>query len=313
MREAAAVFPGQGSQYVGMGRELAQTYPEVKEAFAEADEVLRFALSELCFSGPEEELRRTENTQPALLATSVAIYRLLEARGFRPAAAAGHSLGEYSALVAAGALTYADALRTVRLRGRLMEEAVPAGKGTMAAVLGLAAEEVEALCREVDGVVEPATYNSPGQVVVAGESEAVADLAERAKAKGARRVQPLNVSGPFHSSLLAEAGRRLGEWLREIPISAPRIPVYANTTAAPLASPEEIRSALTLQVSTAVRWEESVRAMVLAGHERFIEIGPGRVLSGLIRRIHKESVVQNVEDQASLDAALQTLEKGDEG
>src|SRR5690606_26661951 len=223
---------------------------------------VREQVSRLCFEGPEEELTLTRNTQPALLVTSVAIFRLLEAHGFAPDLGAGHSLGEYSALVAAGAMSFADAVRTVRLRGELMEEAVPPGEGTMAAILGLERDLVEALCQEVAGVVEPATYNSPGQVVVAGETEAVHALMERALAKGARRAQLLKVSGPFHSSLLAGAGERLGEWLASIPIAPPRFPVYSNVTAAPVTTPEEIRACLARQVSAPVRWEESVRNMV---------------------------------------------------
>lgn len=303
----AAVFPGQGSQYVGMGKELAEKHPIVAETFAEADEALKFSLSRLCFEGPEEELTLTRNTQPALLVTSVAIFRLLEAHGFAPDLGAGHSLGEYSALVAAGAMSFADAVRTVRLRGELMEEAVPPGQGTMAAILGLERELVEALCREVAGVVEPATYNSPGQVVVAGDTEAVHALMERALAKGARRAQLLKVSGPFHSSLLAGAGQRLGEWLASIPIAPPKFPVYSNVTAAPVTTPEEIRACLARQVSAPVRWEESVRNMVAEGATRFVEVGPGRVLSGLIKRIEREAELFNVESEGTFHAFLQEV------
>ncbi len=303
----AAVFPGQGSQYVGMGKELAEKHPIVAETFAEADEALKFSLSRLCFEGPEEELTLTRNTQPALLVTSVAIFRLLEAHGFAPDLGAGHSLGEYSALVAAGAMSFADAVRTVRLRGELMEEAVPPGQGTMAAILGLERELVEALCREVAGVVEPATYNSPGQVVVAGDTEAVHALMERALAKGARRAQLLKVSGPFHSSLLAGAGQRLGEWLASIPIAPPKFPVYSNVTAAPVTTPEEIRACLARQVSAPVRWEESVRNMVAEGATRFVEVGPGRVLSGLIKRIEREAELFNVESEGTFQAFLQEV------
>ncbi|HLS91508.1 MAG TPA: ACP S-malonyltransferase [Limnochordia bacterium] len=303
----AAVFPGQGSQYVGMGKELAEKHPIVAETFAEADEALKFSLSRLCFEGPEEELTLTRNTQPALLVTSVAIFRLLEAHGFAPDLGAGHSLGEYSALVAAGAMSFADAVRTVRLRGELMEEAVPPGQGTMAAILGLERELVEALCREVAGVVEPATYNSPGQVVVAGDTEAVHALMERALAKGARRAQLLKVSGPFHSSLLAGAGQRLGEWLASIPIAPPKFPVYSNVTAAPVTTPEEIRACLARQVSAPVRWEESVRNMVAEGATRFVEVGPGRVLSGLIKRIERRAELFNVESEGTFETFLKEV------
>ena len=304
MGKTAAVFPGQGSQVVGMGKELAEAYPIVAETFAEADRVLGFSLSRLCFEGPEEELTLTRNTQPALLAASVATMRLLQSKGFEPAAAAGHSLGEYSALVAAGAISFEEALVTVRVRGELMESAVPAGQGSMAAILGLPKEEVEALCREVPGVVEPATYNSPGQVVVAGETGAVAELMKLAEERGARRAQLLKVSGPFHSSLLKPAGDRLAEQLARISVTGPRIPVYANVTARPYTSADEIRNLLREQVSSPVLWESTVEAMLADGIDTFVEVGPGRVLSGLIKRISREAVVYNVDSVATLEAFL---------
>src|SRR5690606_31948408 len=290
-----------------MGKELAEKHAIVAETFAEADEALEFPLSRLCFEGPEEELTLTRNTQPALLVTSVAIFRLLEAHGFAPDLGAGHSLGEYSALVAAGAMSFADAVRTVGAWGDVMGEAVPPGGGSMAAILGLARDVVEALCQEVAGVVEPATYNSPGQVVVAGETEAVHALMERALAKGARRAQLLKVSGPFHSSLLAGAGERLGEWLASIPIAPPRFPVYSNVTAAPVTTPEEIRACLARQVSAPVRWEESVRNMVAEGATRFVEVGPGRVLSGLIKRIERRAELFNVESEGTFETFLKEV------
>lgn len=304
MGKTAAVFPGQGSQVVGMGRELAEAHPVVAETFAEADRVLGFPLSRLCFEGPEEELTLTRNTQPALLTASVATMRLLQSKGFEPAAAAGHSLGEYSALVAAGALSFEEALVTVRLRGELMESAVPSGEGAMAAILGLPKEEVEAICREAEGVVEPATYNSPGQVVVAGESAAVASAMKLAEARGARRVQLLKVSGPFHSSLLKPAGDRLADQLARIAVSEPRIPVYANVTARPYTSAGEIRELLREQVSSPVLWEATVEAMLADGIDTFVEVGPGRVLSGLIRRIRRDAAVYNVDSVATLEAFL---------
>ena len=289
---------------MGMGKELAEAYPIVAETFAEADRVLGFSLSRLCFEGPEEELTLTRNTQPALLAASVATMRLLQSKGFEPAAAAGHSLGEYSALVAAGAISFEEALVTVRVRGELMESAVPAGQGSMAAILGLPKEEVEALCREVPGVVEPATYNSPGQVVVAGETGAVAALMKLAEERGARRAQLLKVSGPFHSSLLKPAGDRLAEQLARISVTGPRIPVYANVTARPYTSADEIRNLLREQVSSPVLWESTVEAMLADGIDTFVEVGPGRVLSGLIKRISREAVVYNVDSVATLEAFL---------
>ncbi len=295
MNEFAAIFPGQGSQSVGMGRELYEASPIVQETFAEADEILRFPLSKLCFEGPDAELTKTVNTQPALLTASVATLRLLQAEGYRPKAAAGHSLGEYSALVAAGAIDFPDALRTVRLRGELMEAAVPSGEGTMGAILGLADADVQAICSEVEGVVEPATYNAPGQVVVAGSVSAVDEALALAKERGARRTQRLNVSGPFHSSLLQEAAERLGEWLDRITIETPAIPVYANVTAAPVRDPMEIRANLSAQVSSPVRWVECVQSMMAAGIDSFVELGPGRVLCGLVRRIDKGATLANVE------------------
>lgn len=304
MGKVAAVFPGQGSQSVGMGKELAEAYPVVAETFREADRILGLPLSQLCFEGPEEELTLTRNTQPALLTASVATFRLLREKGFQPAAAAGHSLGEYSALVAAGAISFEEALVTVRLRGELMESAVPAGEGSMAAILGLDRGAVEAICKEIEGVVEPATYNSPGQVVVAGESGAVEAAMKLAQERGARRVQLLKVSGPFHSSLLRPAGERLAERLAAVTLRTPEVPVYANVTARPYTSPDEIRSLLQEQVSSPVRWEETVEAMWDAGIDTFVEIGPGRVLSGLIRRIRKDATVHNVESVATLQELL---------
>lgn len=305
MRKEVWVFPGQGSQSVGMGRELAAEYEIVRETFEEADRVLGFPLSTLCFEGPDEELTRTVNTQPALLATSVAVARLLMEKGREPAAAAGHSLGEYAALVVSGAISFADGLRTVRLRGRLMEEAAPSG--AMAAVIGLDRELIGALCREVAhvGTVEPATYNSPGQVVVAGERAAVDAFKEAAEAKGARRVVLLNVSGPFHSSLLRGAGRRLGEWLESVPLSMPRFPVVSNVTGAAYTSAEEIKACLIRQVSEAVLWEDSIVYLSNSGFDTFVEVGPGRVLSGLIRRIHKGAATYHVESIESLTAYLE--------
>lgn len=307
MVEFAAVFPGQGSQYVGMGKELAAKYPIVRETFAEADEALGESLSRLCFEGPDEELTLTRNTQPALLTTSVAIFRLLKEEGLFVKLAAGHSLGEYSALVAAGAIGFADAVQTVRLRGQLMEEAVPPGVGMMGAVLGMGSEDVIALCKEIPGIVEPATFNGPGQVVVAGETAAVEALMEAASAKGARRTQLLKVSGPFHSSMLSEAGERLAERLETIAISEPEFPVYSNVTARPVQTPDEIKRCLAQQVSAPVRWEESVRNMVADGANRFIEIGPGRVLSGLIKRIDRTVSLFNVESEQGLTTFRQEV------
>jgi len=298
----AAVFPGQGSQVVGMGKALADSFPVAKATFEEADDVLGFSISKLCFEGPEDELVKTENTQPALLTVSIAAFRVMRSEGFEPEAAAGHSLGEYSALVAADAIDFAEALRTVRLRGELMEAAVPKGQGTMAAVLGLDDEAVEALCAESAGIVRPATYNAPGQVVVAGETAAVLDMMERARARGARRVQQLNVSGPFHSPLLTGAGEALGKRLAEIAFRPPAIPVYSNVTARPVSSVEEIKDNLARQVYAPVRWVETIENMASDGIDSYVEVGPGRVLAGLIKRIDKGARLMGVESPETLKA-----------
>lgn len=302
MSKRAWVFPGQGSQTVGMGLELYQQYDVVRETFQEADEILGFPLSALCFEGPEQELTRTSNTQPALLTASVAFARLLQSNGVQPDGVAGHSLGEYSALVVADALNFSDALKTVRLRGQLMEEAAP--EGTMAAVLGLDRQVVIDLCQNVQGVVEPANFNSPGQVVVAGEVDALKQLEQLAKEAGARRVVVLNVSGPFHSSMLQSAGEQLGHWLERIEIRTPRIPVFSNVTARAYTDVTEIKECLARQVSSPVLWEDSILHMVDQQFSTFIEVGPGRVLSGLIRRIAKDAQLLNIESEQTLNAVL---------
>ncbi|MZP29080.1 ACP S-malonyltransferase [Heliobacterium undosum] len=295
MTQTLFMFPGQGSQFVGMGADLVRDYSEAREVFAEADDTLGFSLSRLCFEGPEEELRLTANTQPALLATSIAYFRVLAAKGWKADWAAGHSLGEYSALVAAGSLTLADGLRLVRQRGLFMQEAVPAGQGTMAAIMGLEAEAVEDVCRQaaaaVDGVVEPANFNGAGQVVIAGERLAVEKAMELAKAAGAKRSIPLNVSAPFHCSLMQPAAERMAGLLRTAAIADPVIPLVANVTAAPARDAEAVRENLILQVDHPVRWEQSIRFLADQGVTRFVEVGPGKVLSGLVRKIAKGAEV----------------------
>lgn len=289
----AFVFPGQGSQAVGMGRALAEAFPEARAVFDEADRALGLPLQTLCFDGPEEDLTLTENTQPAILTASTAAWRVLEARGLRPAMAAGHSLGEYSAHVAAGTFDFADAVRLVRHRGQYMQEAVPVGTGAMAAVLGLDAAAVVEACAEaaLDGVVSAANLNAPGQVVIAGTAEAVARAGEAAKARGARRVIALNVSAPFHCALMEPAQRRLEPELRALPVGAPAFPVVANVDAQPKDQGLAAIDALVAQISGAVRWEDTVRHLASAGVRAYVEVGPGTVLAGLVRKIDRDAQV----------------------
>jgi [acyl-carrier-protein] S-malonyltransferase len=304
----AFVFPGQGSQQVGMGQALAEQHRVCRDTFAEADEALRRPLSRLIFEGPEDDLTLTENTQPALLATSVAMYRLLREMGLQPDVVAGHSLGEYSAHVAAGTLEFPDALRIVERRGRYMQEAVPVGTGGMAAVLGLDGEAVRAACEEAaEGeVVSPANLNAPGQVVIAGTAAAVARAGERARARGARRVVPLQVSAPFHCALMAPAEARLEPELRALPARTPRVPVVANVDAEPKREAGAAIDALVAQVSRPVQWEACVRRLASEGVRTYVEVGPGSVLSGLVKKIHREAHVYNVEHHLG-HAALEAL------
>jgi len=300
----AFVFPGQGSQKVGMGRAFADADPIVRDTFAEADAALGFALSRLCFEGPEAELTLTEHTQPAILTVSVAIARVLEARGWRPDFYAGHSLGEYSAHVAAGTFAFADAVRIVRARGRYMQEAVPVGTGAMAAILGLDGETVAAACAEAGQgeVVSPANLNAPGQVVIAGTAAAVERAGAAAKARGAKRVIPLAVSAPFHCALMKPAEDRLAPELRALAVAAPRRPVVANVDAEPKRDGAAAVEALVRQVSGAVRWEAVVRRLASEGVRTYVEVGPGTVLAGLVRKIDRDARVASLEDPAGLDA-----------
>jgi [acyl-carrier-protein] S-malonyltransferase len=300
----AFVFPGQGSQKVGMGRALAEGHPECRAVFDEADRALGEPLSTLCFEGPDERLVLTENTQPAILTVSVAAWRLLDSRGIRPDIVAGHSLGEYSAHVAAGTLAFADAVRTVRRRGRYMQEAVPVGTGAMAAILGLDRDDVAAACADAaeGDVVAPANLNAPGQVVIAGTAAAVARAGAGAKARGAKRVIPLSVSAPFHCALMRPAEQRLAPELRALTVSAPRMPVVANVDAAPKVDAAAAVEALIRQISAPVLWEDVVARLASEGVRAYVEVGPGTVLSGLIRKIHRDARVAHLETPADLEA-----------
>lgn len=301
----AFVFPGQGAQKVGMGKSLAQDFPVCREVFDEADAALGESLSTLCFDGPADALLLTENTQPAILAMSVSVLRLIESRGIRASFAAGHSLGEYSAHVAAGTLSFPDALRTVRRRGRYMQEAVPVGEGAMAAILGLDAEQVSVACAETmtelaGRVVSAANLNAPGQVVIAGHADAVAKASERAKALGAKRAIPLAVSAPFHCALMKPAEDRLAPELRALATSDPSFPVIANVDAEPKRDARAAIDALIGQVSSPVRWEQVVKRLIAEGATTFVELGPGSVLAGLIKKIDRGVKVMSVKDEQGL-------------
>jgi len=306
----ALLFPGQGSQFVGMGRELADRFPAARDTFAEADAVLGFPLARLMWEGPEDELTATRNAQPAILTHSVAVLRCMGGRTGAVDYAAGHSLGEFSAYVAAGSLGFADALRTVRRRGELMFESGQQRPGTMAALLGLEDAEVERICREAsaegegEGEVVPANYNAPSQVVISGDVAAVERAMELAKAAGAKRVVALNVSGAFHSPLMAVAEQGLRAQLEGVTMRAPRFPVLSNVTAAPVTDAEEARRLLVRQLTSPVRWTASMRALVDAGVDRFLELGPGGVLSGLLRRVTKELPARTIGTAEETEAFL---------
>ena len=302
----AFVFPGQGSQQVGMGWALADRLAECRETFEQADAALGMSISRLCFEGPADQLMQTEYTQPALVAVSTAAARALTARGVKPAFLAGHSLGEYSAHVAAGTLSFADALRIVRSRGRYMQEAVPVGDGAMAAVLGLDEASVAKACEaEARGqIVSPANLNAPGQIVIAGARAAVERAGQYARALGARRVVQLPVSAPFHCALMQPAQERLAPDLRGVVVSDPSVPVVANVDAEPKRDGAASIAALVRQVTAPVRWEQVVRRLASEGVDTYVEVGSGSVLTGLIRKIHRGARVLSVADPAGVDAAV---------
>lgn len=309
MNTLAFLFPGQNSQYAGMGRDLAEKFPVARRTFEEADDALGFSLSKLCFEGPEDHLKLTEFQQPAICTVSVAAFRVLAEKGITPHWVAGHSLGEYAANVAAASLNFADAVRTVRSRGRFMQEAVPAGRGAMAAVLGLSAEETARACvdaaAETNQVVSAANFNSPEQTVISGESPAVERAADLAKERGAKRVVMLQVSAPFHCALMQPAQDRLAELLRNVNFSEASLPVAVNIDSVLVTDPEQLRDALIRQVTGAVRWVDSVRLLIGQRPSFFVEVGPGKVLSGLIRQIDRSQTCVNIEDEASLERVMQ--------
>ncbi len=315
----AFLFPGQGSQAVGMGKELAAKYPIAQQTFDEADTTLNYKLSQLCFEGPEDQLKLTEITQPAILTASVAALRVLQQKNIQPSYVAGHSLGEYSAHVAAGTISFADAVRTVRNRGKYMQSAVPVGVGAMAAILGMGIAELEWVCSEVTRsnetrshetqaeVVAPANINSPDQIVISGSAAAVGRAADLAKARGAKRAIMLQVSAPFHCSLMQPAQDALAGDLVKLHFANPRIPVVKNIDGEMTTSANDSREALIRQVTGAVQWVKSMQTLMANGDTHFVEVGPGKVLCGLMRQIDRSRPCMNVEDEASLEKALSQL------
>jgi [acyl-carrier-protein] S-malonyltransferase len=306
----AFLFPGQGSQFVGMGKDLANKYPIALRTFEEADGALGTKLSQLCFEGPEDQLRLTENTQPAILTVSVAAWRVLQEKGIKqPAFVAGHSLGEYSAHVAVGTIGFADAVRTVRNRGRYMQEAVPVGTGSMAAILGMDLDAVAGVCGDsAQGeVCEPANINSPEQIVISGQTAAIERAVKLADERGAKRAKVLPVSAPFHCSLMKPAQERLSADLEALQFSAPKFPVVSNVYARPVEDAESAREALVRQVTGSVKWSESMQWLTAHGVQMFVEVGPGKVLCGLIRQIDRSKKCLNAEDEASLQKTLEFM------
>ncbi len=308
MSRVAFVFPGQGSQKVGMGKDLYDNYACAKKVFEEADEALGFSITKMCFEGPEEDLRLTKFTQPAILTCSVAALAVMRENGLESEAAGGHSLGEYSALVAAGVMSLQDAVVAVHKRGEFMQDAVPVGEGAMAAVMGLTPDEIVMICQKVEAgcgeAVQAVNFNCPGQVVIAGAAKAVEKANEALKAAGAKRVVPLPVSAPFHSTLMKPAAERLKEVLDKIEFRDAKFPVVANVTAEPVVQAEEIRALLVKQAASPVKWEMSMHRMIKDGFDTFVEVGPGKVLTGFTRKIDRTMNALNVEDMTSLEKTL---------
>ncbi len=309
MSKLAYLFPGQASQYAGMGRDLSENFPESRAVFEEADAALGFAVSKLCFEGSEEDLKQTENTQPAIFTVSIAALRAIEKRGIAPDFVAGHSLGEYSGLVAAGALDFATGVKLLRKRGEFMQEAVPKGAGAMAAIMGLSPPDVAEICKKAadHDVVSPANLNSPEQIVISGNAAAVKRAVEIASQSGAKRAVMLPVSAPFHCALMEPAQKKLEPELRSAAFGALRIPLVTNVDAEAITSGEEARDALIRQVTMPVRWLDSIRELIEEGVRIFVEVGPGKVLCGLLRQIDRSVRCFNVEDAASLNSTLDKI------
>jgi [acyl-carrier-protein] S-malonyltransferase len=311
MSKIAFIFSGQGAQYAGMGKELFENVPESKEVFLKANEILGYDMAKLCFEGPDSELNKTENTQPSVLTVSIAALRALEGKGIKPYVTAGFSLGEYSALVCSGVLSFEEAVALVRKRGKYMSEAVPEGKGTMAAIIGLDREKVLEVCARASefGVAEAVNFNCPGQIVIAGEVEAVEKAMEFAKEAGAMKAIRLQVSGPFHSSLLRLASEKLGEELKKLTLKEIQVPILSNINASYISEGKEFYDILPKQAMSPVFWEDIIRKMLEDGVDTFIEFGPGKTLSSFVKKIDRKVSVLNVEDLKSLDKAIETLKQ----
>ncbi len=303
----AFVFPGQGSQSVGMGKDLYDNLDEVKSLYNEASEILGYDIAVLSFSGPADELNKTYRTQPCLLVASIAAYKALTLKNIKPSTVVGHSLGEYSALVAAGSISFKDAVKITEIRGRIMQDAVPEGKGLMAAILGLDRKIVDEICSRITGYVSAANYNCPGQIVISGEKAAVEEAMNLAKERGAKRALPLAVSVPSHCKLMEDAGKKFEEALKEVDIRDALVPFVNNVEAKFVSNAEDIRKSLVLQLSRSVLWEDCIKTISSSGISTFIEVGPGKVLSGLVKRIESSAKIFNVENMETLNKTLSDI------